>query len=67
MPVGRPEVERVKLGKVIAPVVILVLMTLLLAGCTAPAIFHAASTQAKGHPHAGLIVFGILSGVLLVV
>ena len=67
MPVGRPEVERVKLGKVIAPVVMLVLMTLLLAGCAAPAIFHAASTQANDIRTLALIVFGILSGVLLVV
>jgi cytochrome c oxidase subunit II len=60
-------VERVKLGKVVAPVFMLVLMTLLLAGCTAPAIFRAASTQAKDIRTLSYIVFGIMSGVLLVV
>jgi cytochrome c oxidase subunit II len=66
-PVGRPEVERVKLGRALAPVFMLALMTILLAGCTAPSIFRADSTQAKDIRTLALIVFAIMGVVLLVV
>lgn len=56
-----------KLGKLVPAVFLLVLMTLLLAGCTAPSMFRAESTGAKDIRTLSFIVFAILSVVLLTV